>query len=403
MPLTYERGLARIQELAGSVPVEEKLRNEAETRLHVIDRLLFDCLGWSKEEAAVEHHQAGEFADYILDRRSRLLVVEAKREGKDFRLQADLSRVTQIKALLDLGGDIADPLLQALHYAQERGSPYAAICNGHQLVAFRASRGDGGSPREGRAVVFESIQAMVQDFSTLWDSVSHQACASRRLTRILDATTSAATPPRLSEQIPQFPGSAKASERQLVLATVDVLFLPDFVRDDDDEREFLAECYAPPGAHSRLATLSKGLLQTRYSEALGVELNVALKDVYTKDGVNRELLDEIAVTASGREPLVLLGDVGVGKTMFLRRLLRIDIQEIADNSIVLYINLGRHAVLEDLRTHIAASLPDQLFQHYSVDINSDNFLRGTYHRELTRFAQGVNAKLASIDPQEFER
>jgi GTPase SAR1 family protein len=401
--ISYEVGRGRIQELVASAPSPERLRNEAETRLQVIDRLLFDCLGWSLESAAVEHHQTGEYADYLLDRKSRLLVVEAKREGRDFHLQEDLSRITELKALIDLGGEVAAALEQALRYGQERGCPYGAVSNGHQLIAFRASRGDGVSPRHGRAVVFESLASMVEDFSTLWDAVSQQACASRRLTRILAGNSATPTPPRLSEQIPNFPGSAKPTEGQLVLSTVDVLFLPDFVRDDEDEKEFLAECYAPPGAYSRLASLSKGVLQTRYSEALGAELNVALKEAHRKSGVNQELLDEIAITSSGREPLVLLGDVGVGKTMFLRRLLRIDMKEVAESSIVLYINLGRNAILEDVRSHIASSLPDQLYDRYQVDINSDSFLRGTYQHELVRFGDGVNAKLAEIDPPEFER
>jgi hypothetical protein len=400
--LAYDVAHERMSELAELMSGHASQRNEAATRLQLIDRLIFDCLGWSKDRALPEAHQAGEFADYLLDDEVRRLVVEAKREGAWFELPVGVPRVAKLEALYALGGAVASALEQVEAYAQHRGVPYAAICNGHQLIAFVASRSDGVSPREGRALVFGSPEELVDGFPELWESLSPQGCGTMRLTAKLHGTA-AAPPPKLSEHIRDYPGTARTSERNHILSTLSVLFKPPYVRDDEYEDEFLRECYCPPGAYSQLALLNRGVLRTRYSTALGEDLHIGLEAARTKDGLNPHLIEEVAITSAGREPLVLLGPVGVGKTMFLRHLLRIDAKELAENAVVLYVDLGRSAVLEDLDSYIAGSFRQQLNDHYGVDIHADEFLRGSYYDEVKRFAAGVNAPLRELDPAEFKK
>lgn len=398
----YDVAFERIRELAADIDGAQKDRNEATTRLQLIDRLVFDCLGWNRQEALLEGHEDGEFADYVLDSSAHMLVVEAKREGDWFELPSKLARVTRLQALYALGGRVAKALDQVARYAQSRGTPYAAICNGHQLVAFVASRQDGVSPRTGRALVFDSPQDLVDGFADLWETLTPHGTATRRLTRRLNAAV-APPPPKLSEQIPDYPGKATAGELIYTLGTLSVLFLPAFVRDDEHEEEFLRECYCPPSAYSQLAMLNRSVLRTRYSAALGEELQVGLEQAQAKDGLNPALVDEVAVTAAGRDALVLVGGVGVGKTMFLRRLLRVDAKDLAEDAVVLYVDLGRSAVLEDLRSYIGASFKEQLYHRYEIDIDAGEFVRGTYHDEVRRFAKGVNAELKDLEPNEFKR
>src|SRR5579859_1686738 len=146
MSVAYDAGLERMETLASAIDASHRERNEAATRLHLIDRLLFDCLGWSRDDADIEDEEQRTFADYVLDRHRRRLVVEAKREGISFELPLGLGSVCALRALLKLGGEIESALTQVENYAHERGIPYAAICNGWQLVAFVAVRQDGVPP-----------------------------------------------------------------------------------------------------------------------------------------------------------------------------------------------------------------------------------------------------------------
>jgi hypothetical protein len=67
--------------------------NEVTTRIHFIDRLLVECLGWPKtpDKFRVEVHQDGEFQDYVLGAPD-LVVWEAKWTGVSFDFPASSDR-----------------------------------------------------------------------------------------------------------------------------------------------------------------------------------------------------------------------------------------------------------------------------------------------------------------------
>ena len=63
--------------------------NEAETRFHIIDRIIVDCLGWPRESIRLEQGQKHRaFSDYELGN-PRCAIWEAKRQNRTFELPAD--------------------------------------------------------------------------------------------------------------------------------------------------------------------------------------------------------------------------------------------------------------------------------------------------------------------------
>jgi hypothetical protein len=62
--------------------------NEATTRLKLIDDVLFDLLGWGKDDIEVEQRidEDGltEFADYVISTGRHSILVEAKKVGANF-------------------------------------------------------------------------------------------------------------------------------------------------------------------------------------------------------------------------------------------------------------------------------------------------------------------------------
>src|SRR5437867_2349903 len=160
----YDEGFAALKRLAASEPDRAQAgRNEATTRLQVIDRLLFETLGWDRHDCTAEDSQDGRFADYALLAPRRVLVVEAKKEGVYFELPA--GAVTQsprigIRYFEKQAPAVFGAIRQAIDYCQARGTPVGAVCNGHQIVAFLASRLDGVPPLDGDALVFDSLENM---------------------------------------------------------------------------------------------------------------------------------------------------------------------------------------------------------------------------------------------------
>jgi hypothetical protein len=398
----FETGLEKAGELASST--NEGDRNEATTRLQLIDRLLFDCLGWERDEAELEDARGGEYADYVLSSgQTRRLLVEAKREGKYFELPPDFARVAKLNAVFAASSDLAAAVEQALGYAFLRGLPFAAVSNGHQLIAFLASRDDGVAPLEGRALCFSSLADFAENFRLAWDNLSKAGCVTKRLASTLGEQKALPPPPKLSSAIRDYPGSAPKSDLATQLHVLGDFFLFDLVRSKEVEDDFLRECYLPSGALSQYALVAREVLKSRYPDALQDELQVTLADVQKKSGLSKELIEDLMVASTAKRPMLLVGDVGVGKTMFFRHLIRIDARELTDKAIVLYLDLGREPALSKLRPFLARQLTEQLLAEHDVDILDGAFVKGVYNLELEQFRKSVWGAYASEGGEEFYR
>jgi hypothetical protein len=405
MASDFEVGLSNMEkviEWAGS-NVTDKTRNEATTRLHLIDRLLFECLGWNREDCTVEESYQGTFSDYSFGRPARKLVVEAKREGVYFDLPAGFDKRTcSLRSLLDGNAQLLEAIEQALSYCQSRGIPIGAVCNGHELIAFLGSRQDGVPPLEGRALVFASLADMRLGFKEMWRNLSRPGIDAYNIYGSL-RTESVPPPQKLSQHLAVYPGFKNRNDIQGELKILGELFIEDVAQAPEIEDEFLRDCYCPSGALSQYASISKQILETRYSVLLQKEIEVpAMRPAREKSGVAKEFSDDILAASMSRRPIILLGDVGVGKTIFIRHFISIEAKELLEKAIVLYIDFGKEpALAENLNSFILRHCARQLRRKYGIDIQERNFVRGVYHFELNRFAKSIYVDLAAIDKQKF--
>lgn len=400
----FEAGLAAAQRLIAFASQPENAdRNEATTRLQLIDRLIFEVLQWSRDDAVSEEYHSGDFADYVLGKPARRLLIEAKKEGAYFELPDGIPRKPKLSTLFAASEAIRDAIDQVARYSTTRGTPFAAISNGHQLIAFVGSRTDGIGPMDGQALVFTSPDDLAANFRLAWDNLSPPGVATFTLNATLRADAEPPPPPKLSSRISGYPGFQKRSSLATDLQILGELFLHDLVAEEHVEDEFLRECYSPSGALSQYAAVSKQILETRYSALLGEELQVSLEPAQAKKGPSRSLKDGIAAASVSSRPIVLLGHVGVGKTMFIRHLVRIDARQLADDALVLYTDLGAEPALGDLEPFVTRHFTRALKNRYRVDIFARNFVRGVYNRDLEEFKAGIWGDLADTDQVLFRQ
>lgn len=64
---------------------ETEVLNEADTRLKIIDEILFNCLGWDKDKVTVESHVHDGYVDYKLGTQGHRFIIEAKKVGRSFQ------------------------------------------------------------------------------------------------------------------------------------------------------------------------------------------------------------------------------------------------------------------------------------------------------------------------------
>jgi hypothetical protein len=347
----YEDGKAALDRLTEWYEDQPDVldRNQATTRLHLIDTLLTDVLGWPKEEIVAEEAFGGEYVDYSLGRPATRMIVEAKREGKHFSLPVGItSLVHKIPSLFEGEGgkDLRAAIEQVAGYCAKRGVPLAAVCNGTQVVAFLGVRTDGIPPTQGSALVLTSLSAMRENFHSLWQNLSRPGVDARSLHVTLRDGDRPTVPSPLSGQIPHYPGHKRRNDIQTGLQILADLFLEDITRDPALQEEFLRSTYATSGALSQYAMVSRGILESRYSLSHEPSVDVEAEPVVKKKGeINPHLRDDALASSVSRRPIILLGDVGVGKTMFIRRLIHVDAKDVFDRSIVLYVDFGSQSSL----------------------------------------------------------
>ena len=294
--------------------------NEAQTRFHVIDRVLFECLGWCREtEVEIENSENQKFTDYELGKPNRLAILEAKREGIQFEIPAGTAKrlVTDLRSITRVSGEAEKAITQVQAYCSQRGTPVAIVSNGKQFIAFLGSRLDGVNVLDGKALVFDSLQSLKDNFDRAWQMLSAEGIKEKRINRFL--TTGEEQPPsKLSSRLAHYPKARYPSDIQSTLRYLSDLFLQDAMQSLEIEYKFFEECYCESGALSQYALLSKNILEARYASLFNEsEPHPHLARVKSKKKDN--FTPEILAEAISKRPIVLLGDVGVGKTSFIKK------------------------------------------------------------------------------------
>lgn len=232
MAIEFEDGLKNLGNLIiwFNKNADEKTRNEATTRLHLIDSLLFECFGWDCSECRAEERYDGKYTDYSFHCPECLFILEAKKEGLYFELPVGPSRLIYDISFFKKqrrGKGIYKAIKQAIEYCQSRGTPYGGVCNGHQLIVFIGSRNDGYPPLNGKALVFDSLKSLYDNFLLAWQCLSKPGILSRRLSLELQEVTAAPVPEKLSKRITDYPGFKRRNIIQTDLQILSALFMED--------------------------------------------------------------------------------------------------------------------------------------------------------------------------------
>jgi hypothetical protein len=402
----YGKGYAALGLLAEEEGSEQLSldRNEATTRLQLINRIIIDGLTWPPNRVMAEDRLDKTYADYVIGVR-RQAIIEAKREGVSFQLPVGMPGGQHpLPALLNASAAIKDAIEQVAGYCAERGIGIGAVSNGHQLIAFLGSRDDGVAPLQGKALVFTSLDDMHARFRELWEALSPAGLESGRLKAQLHHDNAAPPPIKLSGTLSHYPGYRSRNPLNTELKILGGLFIEDLASTSEDEDDFLKSCYCASGALSQYAEISKTILTTRYSSLLGNAVEAELQSAATEKhgGVNPTLKGNLVAAGLASSPIILVGDVGVGKSIFIRHLLRIDARDALADSIILTVDFGAEpALATDVQRFVARRFTSQLRDDFAIDIEDGAFVRAVYNGDLNRLSKGIYADLRTRDPDRY--
>jgi hypothetical protein len=403
----FDAGYAELKDLVdeeGERGFDEPMRNEAQTRFDLIDRVIRDVLEWPTNKLNVEQRVGdGGYTDYELVDGGTLAIVEAKREDLGFALPLDLAAGTcSLKPLVDEGSNskLKAAMHQVMRYAGLRGVAPCVVTNGHQWIAFLGSRNDGVAPLAGKALVYPSLRSIQDNFVTFFNTLSYDGIQAKRI--FSELSVGLATPPApLAATIHDYPGIKRRNVVQTNLEIMGQLMLEDMPQEERYSETFLRECYASSGALSSYAEISRELLISR-NVSLLADLGAIEQPAALKKGVNPALSDEALAAAASHRPIVLLGGVGAGKSTFIQHLVMIDARSVFQDAISIMVDYGRGATFTSPTEYAIERIRTALLEEHDIDVEDFKFVEDLYRKELDRFDRGVFGQLKQIDPKEYQ-
>lgn len=398
--LTIETAKENFENLLIDPSFQNTDKNEAETRLKIIDRLFRECLGWEFLDISVEESYNGKYTDYIFSAPNKALIVEAKKEGIYFEIPTGNRDKRAIRSLISGNTDLKNAMTQVTDYCKERGIEFAVVCNGHQLIAFVGSRNDGIAPFDADAFVFDSLDEIKDKFNLFWNILSKKAIEDRTMFKKLSNKEEFLTFNKLSKLIPYYPGSKIRNDIQSELDNLSSIIFEDIKLEEDSKANFLKECYCSSGALSQYSMLSKQILENKYANMFeGCKEIPTIMPANTKKGVAPELIQNIY-----KRPILLIGDVGVGKTSFIENLMYVEAPELFHNAFTLYLDFGsKGALTTDLKEFISIEILKQFKEKYQIDFEERNFVRSVYDSDVKKMSNSIYADLKEINPNLYKQ
>lgn len=381
-----------------------KNANEAETRLLVIDQVLY-LLGWYASDFNPETASGSSgYTDYLLkvDNVPRL-VLEAKRASQTFgNPHKNYSKLTyQLKQIRTMyGPGLTEVIDQAEGYANHHNVPYAIVTNGEEWVLVQLRKVPGfPSIEEEKAYYFGNIFSDNFNFTTFWHLLSRT---------------------NVSE------GSLEENFAKLNFEMSDYSFAPNEVLGelswkksspeeyiDDFYEEFFGEITNP----NRKEMLKRCFVSNARLDHYQGELQRALNDsvpIFIKDAIDvepeegaKKIIEE-SLSAKGRV-LIITGSVGCGKSTMISKVL-LDIREPRKSSqksidvIPLKIDLINEMAtdFEIIENKLWNYIRDEWLQ-----INSDSFqfstLKKIFGDRLKQLRQGPKGNFYINNPSEYDR
>lgn len=289
--------------------------NEADTRLKVINSVLFDVLGWTHADVQTEYRVSEDgsitWADYLLTTGMAAIVVEAKSAGAAFDEVPNVRRIRLRGRFLT--GETGAAIIQARDYSRKLSVPFAIVTNGNSWIIFPGNRIDGVPFSESSAIVFHSLRsALRDDYGEFSDLLSRSAVISGSLeAELIGRRENQIEDRRLNRFFTTaFSKVSKHSLFPLIEGAVVTAFAENIVAAEPD---ILEKVYVKTPERIRY--------DRRIRMHIGRRESVVARAPHrpSKDPQGRHVSEIISTAAKKARPIavLVLGQVGSGKTTFL--------------------------------------------------------------------------------------
>jgi predicted type IV restriction endonuclease len=377
--------------------------SEADTRVKFIDPLLTDVLGWNeylhiRREENYKEDEERRCIDYLVSLQEPVLVVEAKKNLKEFEIPTTVERVRY-----SLDGVIKDwknawsAIRQVQGYCVHTGARYALVTNGHQYIAFKAIS-ERTSWLKGHALVLRSPEILRKNFTLFYECLSKEAIAQDKLTDFAFPTES----PTLRKKPRALIKVTNTGYRNELYCVLDSAFRQILLDVPSNDPNFLRECYCS----SEDAMRYKGQLSSVLVDRLPI-FRSPVEEVRPGDrrdsfalAIGRE-----DIAATGTPLFVVMGGTGVGKTSFLHWYFDQAIpQDVKDNSVIIFCDYRTiECNTEELHSLTLKLVIDQIISQTAEYTTKFNQLYEMFRKKIDRELEGALKPFAKDSDERQKR
>lgn len=392
-----ERLASLLTDIQGYV---DTVRNEADTRLKIIDRLLIEVLGWQHEDIFAEEPSDRGFLDYKLCVGGRgRAIVEAKKDGRGLgTANKGAGRAYRLDGPVFATDSAKEGIRQAIRYCGQKNTELACVTNGSEWIVFRGSRlGDGRDTTEGVAFVFPDLEAISSHFALFYELVGRDNV--ERFLYRAHFQEAEGQPIRASEfrRSVRAPGSRRLLTAGGLSGDLERVMNSFFHRiSGDEDPDLLVECFVvtkeSEAADNKLVRISEDLVgQIRALETDSAEELARLID---------------QVRSSQRNEFVLIvGTKGAGKSTFVDRFFSHVLEKgLRQSCVVVKVDLKDNSgdeasLVEWLNQQLLLRLESTIF---ADDQPSFEDLQGMFFDEYSRRMKGTLRHLYERDKEQFK-
>lgn len=381
--------------------LEKTQWSEADTRLKVIDQILFDVLGWSKNDAAVEERAGTGYTDYTLRiGRSARLIVEAKKDAVSFDLFNRNSGYAY-----KLNGSVFNSaakkaIEQAIFYSALKSSELACVTNGSEWIVFRANRlGDGQDTLDGKAFIFSSLSEIQNNFRIYYDLISRTSVDSLRYRGEFQRVEGAPVRDLSFLKAPRDPGSKRLLPRGEFSTDFDAIMASFFERlKGDQDADMIQKCF--------VVSPESDLAEEKLSR-IADDLVDKLRRLNSDTGHELVELIEAAKIQHKNRFILLVGNKGAGKTTFIDRFFNFVLpSETAKEIVAIRVDVAHNAgdtagVVQWLNQRMLEECEKSVFGG-DTHADWDNYIGKMFFDEYKRWSSGTMSHLYQTDKTGFK-
>jgi energy-coupling factor transporter ATP-binding protein EcfA2 len=376
----------------GNIPLE----TEQDARLHIIDRILIEVLGWNREGIRTEPHTDSGYVDYLVSARGRnRLVVEAKRTSK-LLVDTRQPRMAWYKVSGPALQAAVDGLEQAKRYCTDTAVLFSTLTTGFEWIGFWAVRTDGVPPNEGKAVVFPSLEAIEQKFAVFYDLFSQEGMLDNLYqVHVHQAEGLQVSQSEVLESVIEL-YERRLLQKSALVRDLESVYRSFFSTMSGEDPDMLAKCFVE-SKESRAADESLQKITRNLLNRIDV--------VNSERGTELEEQIRYAVALQKGEFVLIIGNKGAGKSTFIDRFFRLTLdKQLRTSCLVLRIDIANS---DGNQNTISNWLTDKLKIELEINIFKDGYptyddLQGVFFSEYKRWSESEYYPLYKRDKNAFK-